>query len=67
MTAPVVNWKALRVNLTTRTVQVEALDPLLVRKFMGGRALGAYYLLKEVPANAKYRGRTATAFWASRR
>jgi len=52
MVNPVVNWKALRVNLTNRTVQVESLDPLLVRKFMGGRALGAYYLLKEIPANA---------------
>jgi aldehyde:ferredoxin oxidoreductase len=52
MVAPAVNWKALRVNLTTRTVQVEPLDPMLVRKFMGGRALGAYYLLKEIPANA---------------
>jgi aldehyde:ferredoxin oxidoreductase len=52
MAAPVVNWKALRVNLTTRTVQVETVDPLLVRKYMGGRALGAYYLLKEIPANA---------------
>lgn len=53
MVNPVVNWKALRVNLTNRTVQVESLDPLLVRKFMGGRALGAYYLLKEISANAE--------------
>lgn len=52
MATPSVNWKALRVNLTNRIVQVETLDPMLVRKYMGGRALGAYYLLKEIPANA---------------
>jgi aldehyde:ferredoxin oxidoreductase len=52
MAAPMVNWKALRVNLTTKTVAVEALDPLFVRKYMGGRAMGAQYLLKEIPAGA---------------
>ena len=44
-------WKTLRVNLNNRTTVVEELPDELLRQFLGGRAFGAYIILKEVPAN----------------
>ncbi|HEX9118063.1 MAG TPA: aldehyde ferredoxin oxidoreductase N-terminal domain-containing protein, partial [Anaerolineae bacterium] len=38
----------LRVNLTTRAVKREPLDPRLARLYIGGRGLGARYLTDEV-------------------
>jgi len=45
-------WKTLRVNLNNRTTVVEALPDELLRQYLGGRAFGAYTILKEVPATA---------------
>lgn len=42
----------LRVNLTRGELTVEHPDERFYRTYMGGRALIAYYLLKEVPAGA---------------
>lgn len=42
--------RILRVDLTNRTLEVEAPDELFYRRYLGGSALIAYYLLKEVPA-----------------
>ena len=46
------NWKTLRVNLTTHESIVEEHDERFMRKYLGGRAFGAFYLLKELPLNA---------------
>lgn len=43
--------KILRVDLTNRTIEVEEPDELFYRRYLGGSALIAYYLLKEVPAD----------------
>jgi len=43
--------KILRVNLTTRKTSVDEHDERFYRTYMGGRCIGAYYLLKEVPPN----------------
>jgi len=42
--------KILRVNLTSKDISVEEHDDEFYRRYMGGRALVAYYLLREVPA-----------------
>jgi len=44
--------KILHVNLTTGTVEVEEPDETFYRKYMGGSAMGAYYLLKHSPPGA---------------
>ncbi len=44
--------KFLRINLTSRQTHVEELDPLLYRKYLGGRNLALHYLLKEIPPGA---------------
>lgn len=41
--------RILRVNLTTGQIDVERPDESLYRTYMGGSALGLYYLLKEMP------------------
>ncbi len=41
--------KLLRVNLTERTTAVEPIDDLVLRRYLGGGLLGAYYLLRETP------------------
>jgi len=41
--------KLLRVNLTTKTSTVEPINSELWEKFLGGRGIGAYFLMKEVP------------------
>ena len=40
--------KILRVNLTNGKMDVEKLDPIVAKEFIGGRGLGIYYLLQEV-------------------
>jgi aldehyde:ferredoxin oxidoreductase len=52
MAAIPLKWKVLRVNLTEKTVKTEELDAVFIRKYLGGRAAGAYFLLKEIPAGA---------------
>ncbi|HBY97926.1 MAG TPA: aldehyde ferredoxin oxidoreductase, partial [Chloroflexi bacterium] len=42
--------KILRVNLTTGELAIETPDESFYREYMGGSALGLYYLLKEMPA-----------------
>jgi len=40
--------KLLRINLTTRTISVEDIDPQVCRDFIGGRGVAIHYLSKEV-------------------
>ena len=44
--------KILHVDLTSGKVEVEEPGEALYRKYMGGSAMGAYYLLKHTPAGA---------------
>jgi aldehyde:ferredoxin oxidoreductase len=44
--------KILHVDLTQGVLEVEEPDEKFYRHYMGGSALGAYYLLKNTPANA---------------
>jgi aldehyde:ferredoxin oxidoreductase len=46
------NGKILRINLTAGDLSVEEPDERFYRKYMGGSAMGMYYLLKEMPAGA---------------
>ena len=48
-----VTGKLLRINLSTEEINKEAIEPNLWPKFIGGRGLGAYYLMKEVPNQIK--------------
>jgi aldehyde:ferredoxin oxidoreductase len=42
--------KLLRVDLTNRTTRIEPIDDVVLRRYLGGGLLGAYYLLRETPA-----------------
>jgi aldehyde:ferredoxin oxidoreductase len=42
--------RLLRIDLTTRTTRTEPLDELLLRRYLGGGLLAAYFLLRETPA-----------------
>jgi aldehyde:ferredoxin oxidoreductase len=44
--------KILHVDLTTGSYEIEEPGEAFYRRYMGGSALGAYYLLKDVPAGA---------------
>ena len=44
--------KILHVNLTTGKLEVEEPNETFYRKYMGGSAMGVYYLLKHTPAGA---------------
>ncbi len=44
--------KILHVDLTTATLEVEEPQESFYRKYLGGSAMGACYLLKHTPANA---------------
>ncbi|MEE8442481.1 MAG: aldehyde ferredoxin oxidoreductase N-terminal domain-containing protein, partial [Dehalococcoidia bacterium] len=44
--------KILRVNLTERRVSVDEPDELFYRRYLGGAAFIAYYLLKEMKPGA---------------
>jgi aldehyde:ferredoxin oxidoreductase len=44
------NGKILHVNLTTGDLSIEEPEEKFYRKYMGGSAMGLYYLLKEMPA-----------------
>lgn len=46
------NYKALRVDLDNRSYSVDEFDQKWLQGYLGGRAFGAYHLLKEVPAGA---------------
>ena len=43
--------KLLRINLSTGKIDKENLDTELAKKFLGGRGLGTYFLMKEVAAD----------------
>jgi aldehyde:ferredoxin oxidoreductase len=43
------NGKILHVNLTTREIKIEKPGTAFYRKYMGGSAMGLYYLLKDMP------------------
>ena len=40
--------KILRVDLTTKKIKEETLDPKVAKDYIGGRGLGIYYLNKEI-------------------
>ena len=42
--------KLLRVDLTNQTHNIEPIEDLVLRRYLGGGLLGAYYLLRETPA-----------------
>lgn len=42
----------LRVNLTTGTITIEHQDDKFYKTYLGGRNIAAYYMLKEIPAEA---------------
>lgn len=44
------NGKILHVNLTTREIEIEEPKLEFYRKYMGGSAMGLYYLFKNMPA-----------------
>ncbi len=44
--------KILRVDLDSGSLEVETRDDAFYRTYVGGRALVAYYLLREVPPGA---------------
>ena len=44
--------KILHVDLTTRKLEVEEPDETFYRKYMGGSAMGAYFLIKHTPPGA---------------
>ena len=44
--------KIIHINLTTGRIEIEQPDDLFYRKYMGGSAMGIYYLLKNTPAGA---------------
>ncbi len=44
--------KILHVDLTNGTLEVEEPEKTFYRKYMGGSAMGGYYLLKHTPAHA---------------
>jgi aldehyde:ferredoxin oxidoreductase len=46
------NGKILHVDLSTRNIEIEEPDVAFYRKYMGGSAMGLYYLLKNSPAGA---------------
>ncbi|ABM80848.1 aldehyde ferredoxin oxidoreductase family protein [Hyperthermus butylicus] len=45
-------FKLLRINLWTQKVREEKIDERTLRRFLGGRGLGAYLALKEIPKGA---------------
>lgn len=45
-------YKALRVDLNSRTTRIEDYPEAWIRQYLGGRAFGAYHLVKEIPAGA---------------
>ncbi len=43
-------FKLLRIDLTNHKIKEEKIDEKTLRRFIGGRGLGAYLALKEIPA-----------------
>jgi aldehyde:ferredoxin oxidoreductase len=46
------NGKILHVDLTTGTLTIEEPDEAFYRKYMGGSAMGMYYILRDMPKGA---------------
>jgi aldehyde:ferredoxin oxidoreductase len=49
--------KILRINLSNGEINEEALDPQVIRDFVGGRGLAIYYMIKEVDPNCDALGK----------
>ena len=45
--------KILHVDLTSSTLEVEEPTEAFYRKYMGGSAMGMYYLLRDMPAGTE--------------
>jgi len=43
------NGKILHVNLTTGTQEIETPPEMFYRKYLGGSAMGMFYILREMP------------------
>jgi aldehyde:ferredoxin oxidoreductase len=43
--------KILRVNLSTKSIKSEPLDPIIAKQYIGGRGFGIYYLNRELDPN----------------
>ena len=56
--------KVLHVNLTRGSIQVEAPEESFYRTYIGGSAMGLYYLWKNTPAVADPLGPQNTLFFA---
>lgn len=46
---PGMSGKLIRINLTSEKISTQIVEPELWKNFLGGRGLGAHYLMKEVP------------------
>jgi len=46
------NYQMLKINLSNRSFEIEDISPEIIRKYIGGRGLGAYLLYRSVPAKA---------------
>ena len=43
-------WKILEINLTKNKISERKLDEKAAKLYIGGKGLGAYYLIKELPS-----------------
>src|SRR5262245_56949534 len=41
--------KLLRLDLTSRTTEIEPIEDVVLRRYLGGGLLGVYYLMRETP------------------
>ena len=48
----VMNYQLLKINLSNRSSEIEDIPEEIIRKYVGGRGLGAYLLYQSVPPNA---------------
>ena len=45
-------YQILKINMSNRSFEIEDISPETIRKYIGGRGLGAYLLYRSVPAKA---------------
>ncbi len=58
--------RILRIDLTSRKVWVEEPDPLVYRRYMGGRSLALYYLIRELaPGTQPFSSQNKLVFMTS--
>ncbi len=46
--------KILKVDLSTENVEIKKFDESFYRKFLGGRALALYFLLKRIETECRF-------------